>query len=131
MAAELHSAAAAVHETIFEAALHDHVDQPRALDLAAGGLGNGARAHEQHARGTVATAAVDAGDDLAHEVAERLRRRLFLAHLRHHVQPLRARAVAVETDGRAVADALDVIHDLLDVGGRDVFTAEVHHVLEA
>src|SRR5437667_7636738 len=44
----------AIHDPVVELAALDHLDEPRALDLAARGLGDGACAHEQDTRGPVA-----------------------------------------------------------------------------
>src|SRR5262249_44624191 len=106
----------AVHQAIPQLARLDHLDQARALDLAAGGLGDGAALDQQHAGRTVAAGAVDARDDLAYQRAAARVVQIFGAHLGHHVQSLRARALAVEADRGGVPHSRHAIGDLLDVG---------------
>src|SRR5215470_17195573 len=102
----------------------DHLHHPRALDLTAGRLGNGARAHEDHARRPVTARAMNAARDLADEVVEIVGRGVLAAHLGDDVQALGARPLAVDPDGGRVAHPRYAIDDLLDVGRDDVLAAE-------
>src|SRR5712691_2151688 len=106
----------AIHDPVVELAALDHLDEPRALDLAARGLGDGARAHEQDTRGPVAALLVDAAHDLAHEAVVLLGRRALAPHLGDDVQALGPGPLALDPHGGRVADAVHLVHDLLDVG---------------
>src|SRR2546422_9235554 len=55
----------AVHDPVGELAGPDQLRESRPLDLAAGGLGHGARTHEKAARGPVAALLVDAAHERA------------------------------------------------------------------
>src|SRR5262249_44941290 len=123
--------AGGIDDPLAELLARDHLGEARALDLTAGGLGNGARPHEEHAGGAVAAAVVNALDDLADEAAQRLPIVGPLAHFRHHVQALASRALALDAHRGGVAHARDVIHDLLHVGGNDVRATQDDQVLEA
>ena len=61
---------------------------------------------------------------------ERLGGLAGLAHLRDHVEPLGARALAVDAHGGRVADSGKVVHGLLDVRRGEVLAAHDDHVLE-
>src|SRR4029453_6838874 len=123
--------AGGVEEAVAQLVARDHLDQPRALDLAGRGLGNRAGAHQQDAGGPVPALLADPPDDLAHEPGERLALARLLAPPPHPVQPLGAGAFALHPDRRRVADARHVVHDLFDVGRVHVLAAQDDHVLEA
>src|SRR5438552_8280778 len=108
----------------------DHLRQARALDLPARGLRDRRRLHEQHARGAMALLAMHALHDLAHEALAGAGVRRDVTHLGHDVEPLRTRSLAVDADGRGVANARHVVDDLLDVGRHDVLAADDDDVLE-
>src|SRR3989454_10753007 len=103
----------AVHDPVVELAVPDHLRESRPLDLAAGGLGHGARTHEQDARGPVAALLVDAAHDLAHEAVVLVGGRALAPHLGDDVEALRPGPLALDPHGRRVADAVDEVHDLL------------------
>src|SRR5438105_1171872 len=108
----------------------DHLRQARALDLPARGLRDRRRLHEQHARGAMALLAMHALHDLAHEALAGGGVRRDVTHLGHDVEPRRTRSLAVDADGRGVANARHVVDDLLDVGRHDVLAADDDDVLE-
>ena len=94
------------------------------LDLPARGLRNRAGPHEDHACRPVAARTMDAARDLADQIVEVVGRGVLAAHFGDDVQPLRAGALAVDADGGGVADTVQAIDDLLDVGRDDVLAAE-------
>src|SRR6058998_245076 len=106
----------AIHDPVVELAALDHLDEPRALDLAARGLGDCACAHEQDTRGPVAALLVHAAHDLAHEAVVLLGRRALAPNLGDDVQALGPGALALDPHGGRVADAVHLVHDLLDLG---------------
>src|SRR5262249_61413414 len=71
----------AVDDVLGDRIVVDHLHDARALDLAAGGLGNGARAHEDHARRPVPARAMHAARDLADEIVEVVAPAILAAHL--------------------------------------------------
>src|SRR5262249_41067593 len=75
-------AAGGVDDPLAEFLACDHLSEARALDLAAGRLGNRARPHEEDAGGAMAAAVVHALNDLADETAQRLAVVRALTHLR-------------------------------------------------
>src|SRR5919108_5512628 len=121
-----------VDDAVAQLAGRDHLRQPRPLDLAARGLRNRGGLHYEHARGPVADGAVHPVHDLAAErrpAAVGWRRRI--ARLGDDVEALRAGSLAVDADGRGVADAGQLIDGLLDVGGQQVAAAEDDEIFES
>ena len=108
----------------------DHLPEPRALDLAARRLGNGAGLDEKHACRPMPAPAADTLDDLANHAAQPLDLLGALAHLGHHVEALAARPLALDAHGRRVSDTRHVIHDLLDVDGDEIRAPENDEVLQ-
>src|SRR2546428_14059823 len=92
------SAIVAVHDPLAELVVLDHLGEPRALDLAAGGLGNRARPDEEDARRPMAKRLVDAARDLPDDLVPVVRGRALAPHLDDDAQPLRARPLAVDAD---------------------------------
>src|SRR5438876_12096039 len=121
----------AVHDPVVKLAALDQLDEPRALDLAARGLGDGARAHEQDARWPVAARIVNAAHDLAHEAVVLLGRRALGPHLGDDVQALGPGALALDPHGGRVADAVHLVHDLLDVGRGHVLAGQDDQIFQA
>src|SRR5882724_3261897 len=121
----------AIHDPFGERVLLDHLRQARVLDLAAGGLWDRARPHEDHPRRAVAAGSVDAARDLADETVVVVGRRGLAPDLGDDVEPLRARPLAVDPHRGGVAHAVHAVDDFLDVGGHDVLAAENDDVLEA
>src|SRR3990172_12142849 len=123
-------AAGGVQEPVAELAARDHLPEPRALDLPARGLRDGAGAHQEHLGGTVTARVVDALHDLPDQERQGVAVREALPYLGHHVEPLRAGPLAVQSHRRGVAHPGHVVHDLLDIHGDDVLPAEQDQVLE-
>src|SRR5437899_6483391 len=121
----------AIHDPVVELAALDHLDEPRALDLAARGLGDGACAHEQDTRGPVAALLVHAGHDLAHEAVVLLGRRALAPNLGDDVQALGPGALALDPHGGRVADAVHLVHDFLDVGRGHVLAGQDDQIFQA
>src|SRR5262249_12509266 len=123
--------AGGVDDPLAELLAGDHLAEPRSLDLAARGLGNGAGPHQEDASRTVSAPMVHALDDLSHEAAQRLLVIGAIAHFRDHVQALAPRALALDADGGGVAHAGNVIHDFLHIGGDETRPAQDDEILEA
>src|SRR5438876_11927286 len=99
MSASVPMPARGVHDSLAQLVARDHRAKPGALDLAARGLGDGARRDEEDTGGAVPPAAVHALDDLAHEMAQALRVLGAFANLRDHVETLAACPLALDGHG--------------------------------
>src|SRR6266508_6059629 len=71
----------AVHDPLAELVVSDHLGEPRALDLAAGGLRNRARPDEDDARRPMAKRLVDAARDLPDDFVVVVGCRVLAPHL--------------------------------------------------
>src|SRR5262245_8369608 len=123
-------AAGGVDHALTELVAGDHLPEPRALDLAARRLGNGARLDEENARGPMAGAVVDALHDFPDQMPPGLRVVGALTDLGDYMQALAARALALDAHGCRVPHARHVVDDLLDVRGDQVRPAKDDEVLE-
>src|ERR1041384_2544667 len=74
--------------------------------------------------------AVHRADDAAAERVLRLVVRVLVAYFGDDVETLRAGSIAVDSDGRGVANTRDVIDDVFDVARNHVFAADDHDVLQ-
>src|SRR6266850_1744812 len=74
----------AVHQAVPQLAGLDHLTQARALDLAAGRLGDGATLHQEHTGRPVPAGSMHAVDDLTHQPETCRVVDALAAHLGHH-----------------------------------------------
>src|SRR4030095_8506567 len=116
--------AGGVDDAVPQLVLGDHLPEPRALDLAARRLGNGAGLDEGPPRRPMPASAADTLDDLPDHAPQPLDLVGALAHLGHHVQALAARPLALDSHGRRVADAGHAIPELLDVDRDQIPSAQ-------